>query len=1209
MVWAISLHCHAQLLKPEVVFQSGFSNNFNSDFLFSSHGKYLVGRNDVGEYILWEVSTGRQIKKLKAPEGTIPQIYYLPAPVFSSDETAILLPDYPLGSFSLYDILSQQITHVFKPGQANKEITHAFFSADGNKILLLEQSSGENRSSELKIYNRDGSLLKRWRMTFPVLFKNPLLLKLLLGRVMKFINNVPGIMSITVNDQLDRIYFSLLNGKVYALNLSPNKAVFNENDYQQLAGMTAFSGTEKLALYKDKLILKGQSQRKWLDSITILQTDTLFIANPMSMRVERKIQSYYICYTQKYRSNTLSTLPIGSNQSLNTRFEVLRKKNADFEITCKDILSGQELFKFSKGSLFNNKSNEAYAGGRLNGGYIVAISPDQQLMAECTREVLVHNLKSKTIKSIIPATRGVMKLAAPLFMDSTRLLIPKTYNDAFVLDMKNGNVGRLKKEIDYQDTAHYGANIHYFYDYSVQIGLENRAKISKDQFITTNFIPNDSTAGIFTKELAVWDSKSLIKKQSYVYQDREFSYHLSALTGQRKKFLVNYKLIDFKNPQSPEVRELKIIKRKDTFFAAKPIFIPKKNLIFSMLGTRIKPGSPNVIFSTWDLNGKLIKSYPYKRYKTKAEFHTLITDIQLSPDSSKVLFCLFDGSAGIFDLETMKVTSNYEHGELLDNSLLGIYIHHSITSACFIDNEHFVTNGDNMSIYLWTIGKSSPDRRVNKQSAYFMNMELSPDKKYLAGIDIDKTVRLINLKTGETDLNFVAFNPDAYAMVNKDGYYASNKKSTSDLSFLFQGRSFEFSQFDLYLNRPDKILETLGYASDSEISYLEQSWQKRLSQLNYQIAPFDNLNDYYAPTVELKGLPDQVNDTQQSLLNFRVAANDAGLPINRLFVDVNGVPLYGVAGLPVRHEKPGLVNIPVSIPLSTGKNRITISVRNRRGVESLQQYLNINYTVIPKKPNLYLISIGAGQYLQKNYNLKYAAKDAREVAALFSKGNQNYNQVFTDTLIDKQVSKANLLRLKSKLKRSQPDDVVILYYAGHGQFDNNQNYFLSTYQNDFKRSSAQGFAYEQIENLLDSIPSRNKIMFIDACYSGEPDKDRLKTTTPALLEKQEKIFSMMKTMFSDLRRSNGVSVITASGPSEPAQEYDYLKNGVFAYFLKKGLNTMESDLNKDGKVSISELSDYLNTQVSAFTEKEQQPTFRNQNVINDMVLWHPIHPR
>src|SRR5690606_12446955 len=63
--------------------------------------------------------------------------------------------------------------------------------------------------------------------------------------------------------------------------------------------------------------------------------------------------------------------------------------------------------------------------------------------------------------------------------------------------------------------------------------------------------------------------------------------------------------------------------------------------------------------------------------------------------------------------------------------------------------------------------------------------------------------------------------------------------------------------------------------------------------------------------------------------------------------------------------------------------------------------------------------------------------------------------------------------------------------SGHGLLNNDFDYFLSTYDVDFNNPQNKGLPYEMLEDLLDSIPARNKLLLIDACHSGEVDKEEL----------------------------------------------------------------------------------------------------------------------
>lgn len=62
-------------------------------------------------------------------------------------------------------------------------------------------------------------------------------------------------------------------------------------------------------------------------------------------------------------------------------------------------------------------------------------------------------------------------------------------------------------------------------------------------------------------------------------------------------------------------------------------------------------------------------------------------------------------------------------------------------------------------------------------------------------------------------------------------------------------------------------------------------------------------------------------------------------------------------------------------------------------------------------------------------------------------------------------------------------------------------------------------------------------------------------------------------------------------------------NGVFTYALLSGLKEMKADANKDGKIMLSEIRDYVFKSVSALTNGRQHPTSRIENLENDFRVW------
>ncbi|HEY0612226.1 MAG TPA: caspase family protein, partial [Chitinophaga sp.] len=593
-----------------------------------------------------------------------------------------------------------------------------------------------------------------------------------------------------------------------------------------------------------------------------------------------------------------------------------------------------------------------------------------------------------------------------------------------------------------------------------------------------------------------------------------------------------------------------------------------------------------------------------------------------SPDQTKLLFALHNGTAGVFDIKTMKLLGTFEHGDAIWLKEAGIYAHHAILSGCFIDNTHFATAGDDGKIRIWDINQPKPTGVLNREQAFFYGLKLTPDGRYLVGTDGEKAIRFIDIKTGETAFSIISPDHESVAVISKDGYYTANKKGLKSLTFLRTGRAYDFSQFDLYLNRPDKVLEQFGYASPETINLYRKAFAKRMEKTD--TAGISNKifsPGYAAPDIAIKDLPDELAETAESSLKLVLSATDATAVISTLFVSVNGVPLYGTKGYRLKQAKAGSsLEIPLEIPLSSGNNAITISVMNRNKVESLRENINIRRTGAAPKPNLYMIAIGSGASLNKDKKLEFPAKDASDVAALLSRS-PLFGKVQQTLLVNEKVTRPAFIKLKEQLLKTRPDDYVVVFYSGHGILDTALNYYLSTYDTDFSHPRARAIPYEDFENLLDSIPSRNKVLLLDACHSGEADREAMKggfRTTKGDLQMEgglavksgsrlipgaQSSFHLMQSLFSDLRTSNGATIIAAAGASQYAVEGEPWKNGVFTYSLKSALEEKKADLNKDGIIYLSELLEYLQGRVVELTNGNQQPCSRKENIVNDLAIW------
>src|SRR5204863_9529669 len=141
-------------------------------------------------------------------------------------------------------------------------------------------------------------------------------------------------------------------------------------------------------------------------------------------------------------------------------------------------------------------------------------------------------------------------------------------------------------------------------------------------------------------------------------------------------------------------------------------------------------------------------------------------------------------------------------------------------------------------------------------------------------------------------------------------------------------------------------------------------------------------------------------------------------------------------------------------------------------------------------------------------------------------------------------SRESVVALKQRLLKTTVNDKVIIAYSGHGLLDKDFDYFLSTFAIDFHQPEVAGLPYESLEDLLDKIPARKKLMLIDACHSGEVDKEeqanmvavqtQLDATKGVILRVDtsnkkmgiKNSFELMQQLFVNVARSTGATIIS-----------------------------------------------------------------------------------
>jgi hypothetical protein len=124
-------------------------------------------------------------------------------------------------------------------------------------------------------------------------------------------------------------------------------------------------------------------------------------------------------------------------------------------------------------------------------------------------------------------------------------------------------------------------------------------------------------------------------------------------------------------------------------------------------------------------------------------------------------------------------------------------------------------------------------------------------------------------------------------------------------------------------------------------------------------------------------------------------------------------------------------------------------------------------------------------------NLPFVKRDAIELARLLRHRYMGLFPEFNVTLI---VDGSHWLiqqKLEDTLTNTKPDDLILVYFSGHGIRDEYGELHLLASNSKRKRTHTTTISIDTIKALMLRSNSRKQILILDACYSGAVGDDLL----------------------------------------------------------------------------------------------------------------------
>jgi WD40 repeat protein len=436
----------------------------------------------------------------------------------------------------------------------------------------------------------------------------------------------------------------------------------------------------------------------------------------------------------------------------------------------------------------------------------------------------------------------------------------------------------------------------------------------------------------------------------------------------------------------------------------------------------------------------------------------------------------------------------------------------------------------------------------------------SPDGKTLASSHQDGAVRIWDLASRSLRATLVDFDDDEWAITTPGGAFTGTAEVGPRIGWVFEAPLDRFS-FEQFASR---------FRAESVVA--QRLWTGQGDVSDAVGRP---------PALVIVGRPEQGGGRAKIRLRALSSSKVASV---RAFLD----------GRPVGEEPVGQPQGEVVFDVQThgGRGRLAFLAQDDRGLLSHPVAVDVKDEGSPR-PDLWVVSVGVGQYpqLSPEEQLVAPSADARSVADVLAEqsgAGRPFAKVHSLLLPEEQATASGVLDALSGLSAMKPDDLAVVFLAGHGAKAGEADMRFLT--RDVKRTRASlmhdGVGWGDISSRL-AAARGHVLVLLDACHSGHMSQE-LVVPNGALASR-----------LSAQGRAGVLVFAAAKGRQESLEDGQH---GFFTRALLDTLHDPRSDRDHDGLVELSELLDSVTIRVNGFTHGRQTPWVARREAFGDFVV-------
>jgi WD40 repeat protein/uncharacterized caspase-like protein len=450
-------------------------------------------------------------------------------------------------------------------------------------------------------------------------------------------------------------------------------------------------------------------------------------------------------------------------------------------------------------------------------------------------------------------------------------------------------------------------------------------------------------------------------------------------------------------------------------------------------------------------------------------------------------------------------------------------------------------------------------------------VDYSPDGKFVATAGTDQSVRLWDARSGQEVCKLLRFLDGSWAVVDAHGRFdASNGGNVEGMHWVVNNEPIALAQLKERYYDPGLLAKHLGRSKEPlrKVSALEK----------VSLFPSAKVDE---PSADGK-------------LTLNLANRGGG--IGKVQVFVNGKELLADARGPgadsAAKDATLVVDLANAPSLKPGQeNTVEVVTWNAEGYLSsrgIQRMYTAKGAMQQEAPQLHAIVVGVSEYANPTLNLRYSAKDAKDIASSLELGAKKLfgadKSHITLLVQDKDgkhqpPTRANIEKAFAAARSAKPGDVFVVYLAGHGVAlpgDADQYCYLTSdartadpaVLSDPAVAGQYSVTGADLTEWIKKVPALKQVMVLDTCAAGAVAKK---------LTEQRSVSGEQIRAIERLKDRTGFHILMGCASDKVSYEATQFSQGLLTHALLKAMRG--AALRENEYVDVGSLFQYAADEV------------------------------